>query len=158
MLSKDFGTFGAAVKYAVRRSAIEVAVADLNGDGKLDLAVANADSNNISVLMGNGDGTFQPAVNYAAGGGAGSSPSTVVVGDFNGDGVGSDNVSVLLGKGDGTFQPDVNYATGSGPNSESQIMTFTTFLHWPQSSPLSSRLNHARPRTGHCRLAPTTER
>ena len=55
---------------------------DFNGDGKPDLAVANSGSNNVSVLLGNGDGTFQAAVNYAAG----NAPNSVAVGDFNGDG------------------------------------------------------------------------
>ena len=59
-----------------------VAVGDFNGDGKADLAVANWDSDNVSVLLGNGNGTFQAAVNYAAG----TDPSSVAVGDFNGDG------------------------------------------------------------------------
>jgi hypothetical protein len=98
-----------------------VTVADFNGDGKLDLAVANNRSNNVSILLGNGDGTFQPAVEY----GAGSNPTSVTVADFNGDGKldlavannGSNNVSILLGNGDGTFQPDVNFAAGSGPSS-----------------------------------------
>jgi hypothetical protein len=75
-----------------------VAVGDFNGDGVLDLAVANVFSN-VSVLLGNGDGTFQAAQNFGAGGG----PFSVAVGDFNGDGVldlavanrGS-NVSVLI--------------------------------------------------------------
>jgi len=93
-----------------------VAVGDFNGDGKPDLAVANSISNNVSVLLGNGDGTFQAAVNYAAG----SWPISVTVGDFNGDGkldlavanyLDSD-VSVLLGNGDGTFQTPVNYGVG----------------------------------------------
>jgi FG-GAP-like repeat/Abnormal spindle-like microcephaly-assoc'd, ASPM-SPD-2-Hydin len=98
-----------------------VAVSDFNDDGKLDLAVANSNGNNVSVLLGNGDGTFQPAVNY----GAGSNPFSVAVGDFNGDGKldlavaneSSNNVSVLLGNGDGTFQAAVHYATGSAPES-----------------------------------------
>ena len=55
---------------------------DFSGDGRLDLAVANNGSNDVSVLMGNGDGTFQPAVQYAAGG----SPVALVAGDFSGDG------------------------------------------------------------------------
>ena len=71
------------------------------------------------MLLGNGDGTFQAAVNYAAG----SRPYSVAVGDFNGDGKpdlavangSSNDVSVLLGNGDGTFQAAANYATGSDP-------------------------------------------
>src|SRR5262249_61310626 len=65
-------------------------------------------SAHVSVLLGNGDGTFQAAVNF----GVGIRPAVVTVGDFNGDGIqdlavannGSNNVSVLLGNGDGTFQ------------------------------------------------------
>ena len=59
-----------------------VAVGDFNGDGQPDLAVANYFSDNVSVLLGNGDGTFQAAVNFAAG----TSSCSVAVGDFNGDG------------------------------------------------------------------------
>ena len=94
-----------------------LAVGDFNGDGKLDLAVANEGSGNVSILLGNGNGTFQAAVDY----GAGSNPSSVAVGDFRGDGKldlvvandGSNNVSILLGNGDGTFQAAVNYGAGS---------------------------------------------
>jgi hypothetical protein len=98
-----------------------VAVGDFNGDGKLDLAVANEGSNNISILLGMGDGTFQAAVDY----GAGTAPDSVAVGDFRRDGKldlvvandGSNNVSILLGNGDGTFQAAVNYGVGSAPTS-----------------------------------------
>jgi hypothetical protein len=82
-----------------------VAVGDFNGDGKADLAVANYSDHSVSVLLGNGDGTFQTHVDYATG----SGPDSVAVGDFNGDGkadlaVTNDYaVSVLLGNGDGTF-------------------------------------------------------
>src|SRR5262245_30698748 len=58
-----------------------VAVGDFNGDGKADLAVANEFSNNVSVLLGNGDGSFQAAQNFVAG----NAPVSVAVGDFNGD-------------------------------------------------------------------------
>jgi FG-GAP-like repeat len=96
-----------------------VAVGDFNGDGKLDLAVANNGSNNVSVLLGNGDGTFQPALNFTVG----SNPSSVAVADFNGDGKpdlavannDGNNVSILLGNGTGTFQAAVSYGVESGP-------------------------------------------
>jgi hypothetical protein len=68
--------------FTTGRSPRSVAVGDFNGDGKPDLAVANQGSNNVSVLLGNGDGTFQAARNFAAG----SSPSSVAVGDFIGVG------------------------------------------------------------------------
>jgi hypothetical protein len=96
-----------------------VGTGEFNGDGKLDLIVANLASNDISVFLGNGDGTFQAAVNYVTG----SAPRSVGVGDFNGDGkldmavANNNNVSVLLGNGDGTFQPAVNYAAASGGQS-----------------------------------------
>src|SRR5256712_3196603 len=84
----------------------------------LDLAVANYCSNDVSVLLGNGDGSFQPALTF----GAGSSPTSVAVGDVNGDGrpdlvvanASSSDVSVLLGNGDGTFQAAQSFAAGRG--------------------------------------------
>ena len=59
-----------------------IVAGDFNGDGHLDLAVANCGDNTVSVLLGNGDGTFQPQVTYAVG----SDPDAIVAGDFNGDG------------------------------------------------------------------------
>jgi hypothetical protein len=97
-----------------------VATGDFNGDGKLDLVEADYGSNTVSVLLGNGDGTFRPRATYATG----RSPIAVSVGDFNGDGKldlavsnSVDNtVSILLGKGDGTFQPHVDFGTAVGPS------------------------------------------
>jgi len=97
-----------------------VAVGDFNRDGIKDLAVANFGSNTVSVLLGNGDGTFRlPPTNLAVG----NNPFSVAVGDFNGDGrqdlavanLGSNTVSVLLGNGDGTFGQAQNVAVGNGP-------------------------------------------
>ena len=119
MLGNGDGTFQPRTSYAVGRQPYSVALGDFNGDGKLDLAVANALDNSVSVLLGNGDGTFQTQTTYATG----SGPYVVVANDFNGDGKldlavvnYSDNtVSILLGNGDGTFQPQMTFATGQNP-------------------------------------------
>ena len=89
----------------------------MNGDGRPDLLVANFGSNNVSVLLGNGNGTFQAQATFAAG----SGPFSVAVGDVNGDGRpdllvanhSSNNVSVLLGNGNGTFQAQATFAAGT---------------------------------------------
>ena len=96
-----------------------MAVGDFNRDGKQDLAVATEDNNNVSILLGTGNGTFGAAKNFAVG----ELPRSVAVGDFNRDGrqdlavanAVSANVSILLGNGDGTFQLAVNVAVGTGP-------------------------------------------
>src|SRR5260370_2049516 len=75
-------SFEAARNFPTGVNPFSVAVGDFNGDGIKDLAVANTSSDNVSVLLGNGDGTFQLARNFAVG----SHPSSVPVGDFNGDG------------------------------------------------------------------------
>jgi hypothetical protein len=108
--------------FALTGSPSSVAAADLNGDGKPDLITANNSTNNVSVLLGNGDGTFRPPLDF--GFVPGSSPRAVAVKDVNGDGQlalitanSSDNdVSVLLGKGDGAFQaPQQRFASGTSP-------------------------------------------
>ena len=130
MLGYGDGTFQPAVSYGTGTASPRfVVVTDVNGDGKLDLVVANRCIDNgclveavVAVLLGNGDGTFQPAVTYNSGG---LFASSVAVADVNGDGkpdlvVGNDcadsncdgSVGVLLGNGDGSFQPVVPYRVG----------------------------------------------
>jgi hypothetical protein len=111
--------FAGARLFPAKQTPIAATITDLNGDGFNDAVVANLSSSNISVLLGNGDGTFQPTVNYPVG----EFPASVVAGDFNGDGVpdlavstqgsGSDprHIAILLGNGDGTFEPASSIAT-----------------------------------------------
>jgi hypothetical protein len=100
-----------------------VATGDLNGDGYLDLVVADGGDNTVSVLFGSSDATFQPAVRLVAG----SGPVSVVIADFNGDGnldIATANagvseptksVSVLLGDGTGAFGSPITSMTGTYP-------------------------------------------
>jgi len=122
LLGNGDGTFRPPVDYLAGQVPVNnkpqcVAVADFNGDGNADLAVADGAGFNISILLGNGDGTFRPSVDYAVGGDA----AYVAVGDFNGDGrldiaIGlgpsssATGLSILLGNGDGTFQRPANYS------------------------------------------------
>src|SRR5215467_7744399 len=106
-----------------------VASGDLNGDGRLDIVVANFNDNTVSVLLRNSNGSYQPKVDYATG----SNPIAVGIGDVNGDekqdlivvnnncpttpctAVGS--ISALLGNGDGTFLAHIDSNVGNSPNS-----------------------------------------
>jgi hypothetical protein len=89
----------------------------LDGDGIPDLAVPSWPGT-VTILLGNGDGTFRPVGSYPID----PYPNSGVTADFNGDGnldlaftsMVSDTVSVLLGNGDGTFQPYAHYAVGEG--------------------------------------------
>ena len=98
-----------------------VALADLNGDGKLDLAAADLTDGTVSVSLGDGSGTFPTVQNYPVG----RYPISVAVADFNSDGkldiVTGDNlshmVSVLVGNGNGTFKPARHVSVGGDPQS-----------------------------------------
>jgi FG-GAP-like repeat/FG-GAP repeat len=111
-----------------------IAVGDLNGDGKPDMVVANQ-YGTVGVLLGQGDGTFLPAVGYATGGGA----LSVVIADVNGDhkpdlivanagggGAGDGNtVAVFLGNGDGTFQTAVLYGSGGYSTASGDLISIS---------------------------------
>jgi Bacterial Ig-like domain (group 3)/FG-GAP-like repeat len=130
MLGNGDGTLQPAVIYdADGIGSASIALDDLNGDGKIDLLVANSGNvdgifwnhGSIAVLLGNGDGTFQGAVTYDQGG---NFPYAAAIADVNGDGhpdllvvdscwCGADSsLAVLLGNGDGTFQSPAIYDSG----------------------------------------------
>ena len=114
-------TFLPPADYAIGGNPSAVAVADFNGDGKPDVVAAQSasTSNSVTVLLNNGDGTFQQGGTFAAN----QDPVAIVAADFNGDGRMdvavanqlNNEVTVLLGNGDGTFQAPVAYAAGANP-------------------------------------------
>ncbi len=107
-----------------------MAVGDFNGDGKMDLAIANQGSNDVTVLLGNGRGGFTAAPGSPLN--AGDAPVSVAVGDFNGDrktdlavvNQGSDNVTVLLGDGKGGFTVGDAVPTGSREPTQIAVADF----------------------------------
>lgn len=115
------GTFQPATVVSGIASTIGILAGDFNNDGKTDLAATrtNAATGNLSILSGNGNGTFTPAANFPIG----FFSLSVTAGDFNGDGRvdlatasrDSQEVSVLLANGSGSFQNPVNYVAGRDP-------------------------------------------
>ena len=125
-LGNGDGTFGAATSFPTGHLPIAAAAGDFRNNGQIDLAVvdqvcnvSNCGPGAISVLLGNGNGTFQNHVDYPVR----VDPLALAIGDFNGDGKldlavvnqASNTVSILLGNGDGTFKSAMDFATGSSP-------------------------------------------
>ena len=125
-VSAGAATVAPLTNYAAGNSPAFVATADLRGTSMNDLIVANSADNTVSVLLGNGDGTFGAQTTFPTG----TTPVWIASGQFNNGAAAanSDNildlavankaantVSILLGKGDGTFQPKVDIPTGRGP-------------------------------------------
>jgi uncharacterized delta-60 repeat protein len=130
-LGNGNGTFGSESLYYAGEEPGSISASDLNGDGKPDLIVTNGDYNGlvgtkesggVSVLLNNGDGTFQPSTAFATGDG----PSAVAVADFNGDGTkdlliadsASNDISLDLGYGDGTFSAPKDFLVFAPPTNE----------------------------------------
>ncbi len=115
-------SFAAPVSYPAGNQPWSATTADFNGDGRADLVVSDFGSSSpsvISILFGNGDGTFSAPAAFPVGDG----PYPVGVGDFNGDGhsdivVGNDgtnDLSLLLGEGNGQFAPEIRLPSGKEP-------------------------------------------
>lgn len=186
LLGNGDGMLGSPAYFATDAGPVSLAVGDVNGDGRLDLVTANYGSNayssgSVSVLLGNGNGTFQPAADVAlpsvsSGGYAISRqhPQAVVVGDLNGDGkmdlavsgfdqystgpytaytyygtpytkygtVTQRTVNVLLGNGEGTFtDAQTVLLNGSNPYSiaaGSLTETPSPISRWPTPGPILS--------------------
>lgn len=108
------GNFQLAVNYSAGQDPRSITSGDFNGDGNIDIAVANHDSGNVSILFGNPNGSLKPAVNYPLS----SSPLKVITGFFHGNQyvdlavLTEKGVSVLLNNGNGTFQPEKLIDTG----------------------------------------------
>ncbi len=123
LLGNGDGTFGSPIVYTSNLLSIystSIAVADFNGDGKLDVALTNSvgATNAVAIVLGNGDGTFQnPPILY----GAGLLPAGVVSLDVNGDGkpdlavaggygvLSYFSLTTLINRGDGTFAKAANF-------------------------------------------------
>jgi len=131
LLGTGSGKLATHVDYAVGDDPEGVALGDVNGDGKLDIVVANTGVDfdwSVGVLLGKGDGTFSGEAEISGGLG----PNAVALGDLNGDGkldavlintmaAGGDTAAILLGKGDGTLLGAPGYSLTSG-NARSLVL------------------------------------
>ncbi|MGB8657061.1 MAG: VCBS repeat-containing protein [Candidatus Zixiibacteriota bacterium] len=123
-VTSDSIPFAPAINYSVGGHPQSVFCADLDGDGDLDLAVADYSDTSVSILKNNGDGTFQTPVNYVVG--TGKHHYSVFCADLDGDKYldlavtnydYNGSVSILKNNGNGTFQSAVNYGAGAYPRS-----------------------------------------
>ncbi len=119
MLGNGHGQLGAPQQISVAKGLGAAIAADINRDGKLDLALTVPHENQLAILLGNGDGQFQSPVLIPLA----RQPYGIATGDFNGDGIAdlavtcedSSRVAILIGKGDGSFESPLYYSVGSDP-------------------------------------------
>jgi len=122
LLGTGTGIFLAPRNFSAGQLPASIALADFDGNGTIDIAVANATgfpTGSISLLLGVGNGAFTSPRTFAAG----SNPSFLVAGDFNLDGkpdlavanTASNTISIFLGLGNGFFVPPIDFVTGSAP-------------------------------------------
>ena len=133
LLGYGNGTFKMGNTYSTGKASAPCAcaIADLNNDSRMDVVVANADTSNIAIFLGNGDGTFQTKLVLSTG--SNSNPVDVVIGYINNDtrldiavvDYVNDNVGVFLGYGNGTFQ--AQKTTGAGPTSSPSALVLGDF-------------------------------
>lgn len=113
------GGFQRQAIYDLGSSPSSIALGDINNDGTLDVVATNKGDNNVSLLLGNGDGTFKCQTTLSVG----TAPCSVALGDLNSDlnldivtaNGGSNNISILLGNGNGSFNRQINYASPTMP-------------------------------------------
>ncbi len=114
------GVWGVTASYAAVAGAI--ATGDLNGDGKVDVAIADIDGRGVDVILNEGGGTLSGPATYAASAASNVSPGPLALGDLDRDGRadlavlnGDGSVGVMLNRGGGTFAAPVGYPSGDGP-------------------------------------------
>ncbi|CAF4868753.1 unnamed protein product, partial [Rotaria sp. Silwood2] len=115
------GSFRNSIHYSTGYDSrpYSIAVADLNNDTHLDIAISNYGTSDVGILYGYGNGTFQNQIRYSTG--RESNPSDIVIADLNRDDVldialvnsGTDNIAIFLGYGNGNFTKSIIFSTGS---------------------------------------------
>jgi hypothetical protein len=114
LLGNGDGTFTTGQTLSVAGDPTSLALADMTGDGKLDIIAGNGGDTDLSLFVGLGNGTFEPAISVPSG----STPSAFAVADFNGDGRPdiasadslSGQISVMFATGAGTFDPPAQFS------------------------------------------------
>jgi len=120
------GKFGALRNFSIRPNATDIKTADMNGDGRLDLVIAHSSTSVLTVLLGNGDGTFRPGADLVL-----AAPAfAIALGDFNRDGAvdiaalecsSSCNIAMFMNNRNGTFHTSRVVFTGG--NGKSLVAT-----------------------------------